>query len=50
MAFWALGFFLAVNEGFEAVIAFLADVLVDRHERLQYLLESICGEFANLKS
>jgi hypothetical protein len=49
VAFRALGFLFAVDEGFEAVIAFLADVLEDGHERLQIqsLLESICEEFAN---
>ena len=49
VTFRAFGFFLAVNERLELVMAFLADVLEDGHERLQYLLESICGEFANLK-
>ncbi len=49
MAFGALGFFLAVDESLELVMAFLADVLEDGHEslRIEPLLESICGEFAN---
>jgi hypothetical protein len=49
VALWALGFFFAVDEGFEVMIAFLADVLEDGHGDSRYLLESICGEFANLK-
>ena len=47
VALRALGFFLAVNQRFEMVIAFLADVFEDRHVGSSCLLESICGEFAN---
>src|SRR5580658_1525826 len=47
MAFRALGLLFAVDEGFELVLAFLADVLEDRHGQLLLLLESIYGEFAN---
>jgi hypothetical protein len=32
LALWALGFLLAKDQRFELVIAFLADVLEDRHE------------------
>jgi hypothetical protein len=49
VALGALGLFLAVDEGFELMLAFFADVFVDWHELLPSLLESICGEFANLK-
>src|SRR5271167_4604932 len=47
MALGALGLLLAVDEGFELVLALLADVLEDGHGRLRLLLESIYGEFAN---
>src|SRR6266567_9571081 len=47
MALRTLGFFLAVDEGFALVLTFFADVLEDRHGRLQIPLESICGAFAN---
>src|ERR1039458_732254 len=47
VAFRALGFFLAVDELFKLVMAFLADVLEDGYGRLQFLLESICAQFAN---
>ena len=50
MAFRALGLFFSVEQSLELVIALLTDVLVNRHGRLRYLLESICGEFANIKT
>jgi hypothetical protein len=31
VALGALGFFLAIDQSFEFVVAFFADVLVDRH-------------------
>jgi hypothetical protein len=34
LAFWAFGFAAAVNQRFEWMIAFLADVLEDRHKQL----------------
>lgn len=40
MAFRALGLVFSVDEGLELVMAFFADVLVNRHVRLRYLLES----------
>jgi hypothetical protein len=49
VAFGALGFFFAVDESLKLVIAFLTNVLVNGHGQLRHLLESICGEFANLK-
>jgi hypothetical protein len=39
MALGTLGLFLAVEQGFERVMAFLADVFEDGHGRLQNLLE-----------
>jgi hypothetical protein len=47
----ALGLFFAIDESFELVTAFLADVLEDRHAVTPdvSLLKSICGEFANQK-
>ncbi len=47
MALRAFGFFFAVHKRLELMVTFLADVLVNGHKRLRYLLESICGEFAN---
>jgi len=49
MTLWALCFVLAINQRFEPVRAFVADVLEDRHSVTPgqlFLLESICGQFA----
>jgi hypothetical protein len=50
VAFGAFGFFFAIDQGLELMMALLADIFVNGHGRLQYLLESICGDFANLKN
>jgi hypothetical protein len=50
MTFRALGFFFAVDQRLKLMVAFFTDVLVNGHKRSRPpLLESICGEFANLK-
>lgn len=49
VALGALGLFLAVNEGFEVVIALFADVFEDRHKLSDLNLKSNGGGFANLK-
>jgi hypothetical protein len=57
MALWTLGLLIAEDQGFELVMAFLADVFKDRHGFSGFVeffsartipLESICGNFAIL--
>jgi hypothetical protein len=51
VALRAFSFFLAVDQRFEMMITLFADVLENWHGQLQVesLLESIYGEFANLR-
>src|SRR5271169_5174949 len=46
---WDTRLSLCRRSGLELVMAFLADVFEDGYGRLQNLLESICGDYANLK-
>lgn len=47
VALRTLGLLLAIQQRFELMVAFFADVFEDRHGSLRNLLESIHGDFAS---